>query len=282
MVQVLIPTDFSDNAMNALKYALELYKHERVEFYFLNAYQDEVYSNDELLNRNNFEDILESVRTNSQTLLESFLKAANTLAPNPRYKYHIISAYNSLIEETDIIVNAKNIDLIIMGTRGKTNDKTIRFGSNTLQVLKYVQCPILVIPENYQYKRPKHIVFTTNFMIRYKRRELKLLNRIATPYRSKIDLLYLSKYPKLSIRQEDNKAFIMETLPENNVNYVNEDHKNITDAIQSYITKNDIDLLVMVNTRHSFLEHILFKSTIDTITLHIEIPFLVMQNMGRY
>ncbi|WP_281846747.1 universal stress protein [Olleya namhaensis] len=282
MVQVLIPTDFSDNAMNALKYALELYKHERVEFYFLNAYQDDVYANDKLINRANFEDILESVRTNSQTLLESFLKAAKNLAPNPRYTYHTISAYNSLIEEADIIVNAKNIDLIIMGTRGKTNDKTISFGSNTLQVLKYVQCPVLVIPENYQYKRPKKIVFTTNFMIPYKRRELKLLSKIANPYRSKIDLLYISKYPKLSIRQEDNKTFIMETLPENDVNYVTEANKSVADAIQSYIKKHDIDLLVMVNTRHSFLENILFKSTIDTMTLHIDIPFLVMQNMGRY
>jgi len=43
MRTVLIPTDFSANAMHAIDYALDLYKCERTNFYFLHAYADEVY-----------------------------------------------------------------------------------------------------------------------------------------------------------------------------------------------------------------------------------------------
>ncbi|WAC02796.1 universal stress protein [Lacinutrix neustonica] len=146
MKSILIPTDFSDNALNALKYALELFKYERAEFYFLHAYEDDIYNDERLLNQDVFEEVVESVRTRSQDYLKSFLEVANTLSPNPKYTYHTISAYNSLIDEADKIATDKNIDLIVMGTKGKTNDSAITFGSHTLQVLKYVQCPVLVIP----------------------------------------------------------------------------------------------------------------------------------------
>ena len=47
------------------------------------------------------------------------------------------------------------------------------------------------------------------------------------------------------------------------------------------LKEKPMDMLVMVNTRHSFLENILFQTTIDNITLNTEIPFLALQNMRR-
>jgi len=148
MRQILIPTDFSENAMNAIKYALEIFKYERSEFYFMHAYEDEVYNDKALSTRDTFEDVLRVVSKSSQNNLEDLLKIVKEISPNPRHNYNIISAYNSLVDEADIIVDEKNIDVIVMGTRGETNDKKLTFGSHTLQVLKYVQCPVLSIPEN--------------------------------------------------------------------------------------------------------------------------------------
>ncbi|WAC02797.1 universal stress protein [Lacinutrix neustonica] len=59
------------------------------------------------------------------------------------------------------------------------------------------------------------------------------------------------------------------------------DNKNMTNAIYIHMKENNSDLLVMVNTRHSFLENILFESAVDKMTLHIDVPFLAMQNMRR-
>ena len=205
MKNVLIPTDFSENAMNAIRFALEFFKYDYTEFYFLHVYEDEVYDNHELLEEESFNEVLNMVCNQSQLKLESLLKEVKDIAPNPRYKYHMISAYNSLIDEVDTLVISKNIDLIVMGTKGETSNKSFAFGSNTLQVLKYVSCPVLAIPEFYMYTQPKHVLFPTNYLIPYRRRELSLLSNMVSPFRSVIDMLYISNSKKLSKRQITNK-----------------------------------------------------------------------------
>lgn len=281
MRRVLIPTDFSDNALNAINYALELFKYEISVFYFMHAYQDDIYINEALLTRETLNQATQIVSNQSQKQLEELVKEVRKKHPNPRFTYRIISSNNTLVDEADKIVEKENIDIIVMGTQGKTNQKKLTFGSHTLQVLKYVECPVLAIPSNYKYIQPKHAVFPTNYLIPYKRRELKLVCEMLAPFRSKIDVIYVSKSKTLSMRQEDNKAFIEETLCKNDTNFIIVNKKRVTEAINAYISNHNIDLLIMVNTRHSHLENILFQSPLDEISLNIDIPFLALQNIER-
>lgn len=281
MRKILIPTDFSNNAMNAIHYGVDLFKYEVSEFYFMHAYQDEIYAEEHTLTRETLAHTKETVIKRSDEQLQELLKKVTKYSPNPKHKYHLISSNSLLLDEADKIVDDENIDLVVMGTRGKTNDKNLTFGSHTLQVLKYVQCPVLAIPENYKYTQPRHILFPTNYMIPFKRRELKLLCEMASPYRAVIDMLYISKIDKLSMRQEDNRDFIKETLCKNPINFKVAKSKDILDTIYKYIRENNIDMLVMVNTRHSFLENIIFQSTIDELSLNLNIPLLALQNMKR-
>lgn len=282
MRKILIPTDFSENAMNALKYACELFKYEISEFYIMHAFRDEIYSDKDLLSRENMEEVTRIVSNKSENELEIILNEINKISPNPRHIYKTISSNNLLIDEADKIVNKEEIDIIVMGTRGKTNDRKLIFGSNTLQVLKYVQCPVLAIPENYKYTQPKRVLFPTNYLIPYKKRELKLLCYMISPYRSVVDMLYISKSNKLSLRQQDNQRFIKEELHKNKINFKTINNKNISNAIYIYIKENSIDMLVMVNTKHSFFENMFFQQTIDKISLYVDIPFLVLQNIKRH
>ena len=281
MRKILIPTDFSEIAMNAILYGVDLFKYDIAEFFILNSYQDKVYANEASLTRENLESVKTSAYKESIEQLQRTKKEISEFSPNPRHSYYVISSDNLLLDEIDKLVDQENIDIVVMGTRGETNDKNITFGSHTLQVLKYVQCPVLVIPENYKYTKPKHILFPTDYMIPYKRRELKLLCELASPYRAKIDMLYVSKTEKLSMRQEDNRDFVKETLCKNTIEFKVIKSKEIINTIYKYIKEHNIDMLVMVNTRHSFLENILFQSTIDEFTLNLNTPFLAMQNMRR-
>ena len=282
MRKILIPTDFSEIAMNAILYGIDLFKYDICEFFIMHTYQDEIYTNESSLTRENLEDAKAIVSKRSLEQLQIIQKQITEISPNPRHTYHIISSDNMLLDEADTIVDRENIDIVVMGTRGKTNNKNITFGSHTLQVLKYVQCPVLVIPENHKYTQPKHVLFPTDYMIPYKRRELKLLCEMVSPYRAEIDMLYISKTKKLSMRQEDNRDFLKETLCKNTINFLVVNSKDIINTIYKTIEEKPIDMLVMVNTRHSFLENILFQSTIDEFTLHLDIPFLALQNMRRY
>jgi nucleotide-binding universal stress UspA family protein len=282
MLSILLPTDFSKNSMNAIKYALEFFKNQRTTFYFMHAYQNEFYDHEELTSREVFNDVLDSIRNESHTNLENLISKVKDIAPNPNFSYHTISAYNTLVEEANLIADGKNIDLIIMGTKGKSDERHMIFGSQTFQVLKYVACPVLAIPSNYTNTQPKRILFPTDYMMPYKRRELKLLSVLAKSYRSRIDVLYVSTSHKLSIRQEDNKAFITDALSENEVNFFHEDSRKVADTIKTYITEKNIDIIAMVNTQHSFLEDMLFPSNIDKVSLGLNIPLLALQNTARF
>lgn len=281
MRTILIPTDFSNNAMHAIIYAMQLYKCERSNFYFLHAYADEVYGPFKKNGGKSIEEQKTAIRKNVDKSLKKLVEELTNKYHNPKHNFETLSAFESLVDAVNDFANQTNVDLIVMGTQGQTVNKKITFGSHTVQVFKYVQCPVLAVPKNYEYEQPKKILFPTDYMLPYKRRELKLLNTLAAEFKSEIHCLYISDFEDLSHRQLDNKRFLKESLPYAYLFFERAPVKNKGEAIMEYISGKDINLLVMVNARHSFLEDMLYRSTVDEIGLHPKIPFLVMQNLPR-
>ncbi len=281
MRKVVVPTDFSTNAFNALKYACQIFKYEKSEIYILHAYADEVYRQDTVVKRSFLDELKELAYQKSEQGLKEALDHIREYSPNPKHKFNLISAFGTLTDEINDLVNTENIDVVVMGTRGIINDRKLTFGSNTLQVLKYVQCPVLAVPEHYAYHPPKEMLFPSDYMVPYKRRELKLLCELSGSFRAAIHMLYINPLRKLSLRQEDNMGFLKDSLQKAQLIFETTDEGDKTVAITKYIVHKDIDLLVMVNSRHSHLEDMLYRSTIDKIGLHIKIPFLVLQNLAR-
>lgn len=281
MRKVLFPTDFSQNSLNAIKYATELFKYGPCQLYLLYAYGDDVYEEKKKAGEREFDVIKQEIHERTQRTLEDFKKQILSFSPNPKHVIHTVAEFGLLVDSVNDWVEKENIDVVVMGTKGKTADRNMTFGSNTLQVIKYVNCPVLAVPAVYGDVHPKKILFSTDFLLPYKRRELKLLSTIAKLFVSKIDFLYVSKFDKLSLRQQDNKAFLEASFEENQVDYIMEPETDVTKAINKYVDGKTYDMLVMVNTRHSYLENILYQSTIEKIGLHITIPFLVMQNLPR-
>ncbi len=281
MRKILIPTDFSDNSMNAIKYVTELFKYERSEIYILHAFSDSVYEAKAILVDEIFEELQQKALQKAKDNLEETRKQILSFSPNPKHNIHTIAEFGLLVDSVNDWVEKENIDIVVMGTKGETADKKITFGSNTLQVIKYVKCPVLAIPAVYGDVHPKNILFPTDYQLPYKRRELKLVSIIAKCFVSKLDFLYVSKFPTLSLRQQDNKNFLEASFCENQISFQHKTGTDVTKAINAYIIENPKDMLVMVNTRHSYLENILYQSTIEKIGLHIDIPFLVLQNLPR-
>lgn len=281
MRKIVVPTDFSDNAYNALVYACEIFKYERSEIYILHAFADEVYQLGNITDRKVLETKKAEIEQSSAQSLKEVLEKIKAYSPNPRHSVSTIPAFGSLIDEVNDLVNRENIDIVVMGTRGAANDRSITFGSNTLTVMKYIQCPVLAIPENYEYHPPRELLFPTNYLIPYKRRELKLLCELTGSFRSNIHMLYIDPMKKPSLRQEDNKEFLKNELRKANLTFETTEEKDKTMAISKYIVHQNIDMLVMVNTRHSHLEDMLMPSTVNTLGLHIKIPFLILQNIAR-
>lgn len=281
MQKILIPTDFSENSFNASKYAAELFKYGPAEIYILNAYTEEIYDVETELTTEELKMFKQEVSERSKKNLNEFRNNLVSLYSNPKHKVHVISVFNLLIDAVNDLVEKENIDIVVMGTKGKTADKKMTFGSNTVQVMKYVRCPVMAIPEVYKDVHPKNILFPTDYQIPHRRRELKLLSVIAKCFAASITFLYISDSHELSLRQKDNKAFLKASLERNKIGFNQISESDITESINTYIQQNPMDMLIMVNTRQSYLENILYQSTIEKIGLHIDIPFLVLQNLAR-
>ncbi len=281
MRKILIPTDFSENAFNALKYACEVFKHERTEFYIVHAYADEVYRQDAANERSILEALKVSALKSSERQLKQTEEQLKKYASNPKHSYRFVPVFANLIDAANDWVEREDIDIVVMGTRGATNDRKIVFGSNTLQVMRYVKCPVLAIPEDYEYHPPKQVLFATNYMVPYKRRELKLLGDMTGSFRSTVHLLYIDSIKTLSLRQEDHQQFLKTCLQKSELRFETTPETDKTFAITKYILHGDIDMLVIVNSRHSYLEDMLYQSTMDKLGLHLKIPFFVLPNIAR-
>lgn len=281
MRKIVVPTDFSENAYNALKYACEIFKYERSEIFIIHAFADEVYQLGNIKERSILDKKKDEVEQKTAAALEELMRKIKEYAPNPKHTYTSIATFGSLIDEVNDLVERENTDIVVMGTRGAANDKSNTFGSNTLNVMKYVQCPVLAIPEDYRYHPPKDLLFPSNYLIPYKRRELKLLCELTGSFRSTIHLLYIDPMKNLSLRQEDNQEFLKSELRKAHLVFETTPEKDKSMAITKYIVHQNIDMLVMVNTRHSHLEDLLMPTTLNKIGLHLKIPFLVLQNLSR-
>lgn len=281
MRKIIVPTDFSETAMNAIRYAMELFKYEKSEFIVMNAFADDVYENTMEMDRYFFEEYKQKAEEATDSALQNVIAEMLAASPNPRHSYECVASFGSLVDEVNDLVDTHNADLVIMGTKGKSNKKDVTFGSETLQVIKYVKCPVLAVPVGFHGYPPENILFPTDYMIPFTRRELKLVSSLASRFISMVHFLHISESKRLSHRQEDNKIFASSCFQKNKVSHIVMPGKDIAAVINAALKTHSIDMLVMVNQRHSYLENILYRSTIEKIGLEIPIPFLVLQNLPR-
>ena len=281
MKKVVFPTDFSESAFSALKFAAELFKYDKTEFFIVHAYADEVYDHEDVSNKETLEKLKLIIAKDSEEKLNQTRKDILQLFPNPRHEFKIKAGFGLIIDEVNDLVESENADLVVTATHGKRDDKNLTFGSNTLQIIKYVQCPVLSIPLGFEFNDPKKILFPTNYMLPYQKRELKFIGDLARSFGAEILMLYVSKFPLETLRQKDNQQLIKDHFRGLRLSFEHEKEVDKTKIIKKYVEARAADLLVLVNSRHSYLENLLYHSTLDEIGLHPKIPFLVLQNLHR-
>lgn len=161
MKNILVLSDFSKCANNAIRYALKMadaYGNKLVFYhatyqYFLNEMPEQAILN---LKVDAEKEHLALLKTSVQKIQKS-LKIEKI---NARYITHYGA---SLTDNLEAIIKAEKIDLIIMGTKGTSGIERILFGSNTAKVIDTVSCPVISVPEKKSFKPFKKILLFSNF-----------------------------------------------------------------------------------------------------------------------
>ena len=239
MKHILIPTDFSENAQNAIKYALSFFMEIDATFYLLHVSLLE-----ELDEEQCYYKIPEAVLDNKVALrpadrLKSELKDLKQFSKNGKHHFFAIHEYTHFIETIRKLVLEKEIDFIVMGTRGASGWKGDTIGTNTGNVITKVKCPVLVIPEKASYSSVKKIVFPTDFNIFFKNRILNTLTEILQHTRASASILYISKKVQdLTPLQKKNRNYLQEHLEDkpHSSFFITDENKYMVERKSEFLT----------------------------------------------
>lgn len=277
MNQILIPTDFSENSWNAIKYGLELFRKSKCTFYVVNINPIPPYSGAGTAVRAAAENFDEYVLKESRKELQTLLKRIEKLPLNTKHTFVTIALHDFFVDAIKREAEAKKIDLIIMGTKGASGLKKATVGSNTGDVITKVKQPLLAVPEDAIFSRPKEITFPTDYHISYDVKVLDTLIEMATMNDATIRILHISKKgEELSSEQLKKKDFLHDYLVDIKHSFHTLTGSKLETAVQCFTESRNVDMIAMVAKNLNFFQRILFRPAVEEISYHTEVPFLVL------
>lgn len=185
MKKLLVPTDFSEQADNALKVAAKIAKENNSELFLLHSIELPLHL---------------ATAKESGGLPEPlfYMKLAQRRFEDFRKKpflegitVHELVGRNEIYEEIEAACQKNDIDLIIMGSTGASGFKEMFVGSNTEKVVRTSATPVLVIKDRYPQFEVKDFVFATDFSDKFKDAFTRAKN-FADSIQAKIHLLYVN------------------------------------------------------------------------------------------
>ncbi|AVI49704.1 universal stress protein [Pukyongia salina] len=276
MKRILIPTDFSHNAWNAIEYALAFFEKVAVDIHLLHISYSGSVTDEANLHANGIS-IIDNSQKKKEKKLREIQHKIETLYPRRTARVEIRAIQSLFIEGIKNAVEENNIDLIVMGTKGASGLKEATIGSHTGAVITRVKCPILVIPERAVFEGPKNIVFPTDFNIIYKQKVLDTLLAVADLHQASVKVLRVANNDlHLNEEQEKNRSFLHDALVGRSYSFHWVKSPKLEQGLQSFIDVMDIQLVAMVAKNLNFFQRLLFKPRVARISYHSEIPFLVL------
>jgi nucleotide-binding universal stress UspA family protein len=148
--KLLCPVDCSDASKNALEYALFVSKHFNAEMHLLHAWHVNYHVRPDLsvwMETHGQQPITRVVEQEARKETELFLSALDP-ATRAALKIHVLEGEPAKTI-TDLAVS-EQVDLIVMGTHGRSAVLQIALGSVAEKVVRHAHCPVLTV------RVPKH------------------------------------------------------------------------------------------------------------------------------
>ncbi|MDJ0646558.1 MAG: universal stress protein [Flavobacteriaceae bacterium] len=277
MKNILVPTDFSENSINAIRYALNFFKESECTFYILHVVRISTLATPETSNVHTYKAVEVDYMVPAKQKLERLIKKIKPIGNARKHRFISLVGYDFFIDAVRDEVKDKNIDLIVMGTKGATGLKEVIIGSNAGDVITKVNCSALIVPENAVYESIREIVFPTDFSLFYNIKTLRPLLKILHDTGASIRILHISKSKTvLNPDQLKNKDLFKELFAECDCSFHFLTNRKVEDAVECFVESRDIDMIAMVAKNLNYFQQILFHSRVEKISYHTDIPFLVL------
>lgn len=276
-MKVLLPTDFSENAFNANRYALQMFVDDAVEFVLLHAFDVNGYVEGSQFSAAPSELGIEATRQESAASLLQLEKKLSALSKNPNHKFRRVSKNWDLVAAIKDELRFSETSLIVIGTQGSTGAYQTVYGSNTVKIMEEVKnCPILAVPADVFFSGFNEIVLANGYKIHHKEADFSYVKFLAKKYNTPIRVLHISEIGGLNAQQLENKAFLESQLQEAETTFHILEHVNVPIGIYCFSESRNSDLISFVNKKYSFMEKLLFKPLYKNLGNYSKTPVLVV------
>ncbi len=278
MKSILIPTDFSDNAGDALAYTLGLVGHQPVRVHILHVVEPNVTSPGlSVVTTDLITAQLDDARTNMQAL-EGF--SQTTLADQGKTNVKVTTNVAVGTTSATLQAEAKEIhaDAIIMGTQG-SNHSTVEkvLGTVSTNVIREAPCPVILVPRGYVFKVIDTALFATS-LDHSDPYELWRATELIKPHLSVVRCLHVVKdrVSKNDAALEAFAKYMVEHSPAIQTIFHIELGQNIEATIAEYAKDYDAELIIMHRAKRNLWETIFGPSHTKRMVFKLKVPLLVL------
>ncbi|WP_374957881.1 universal stress protein [Gilvibacter sp.] len=274
--RVLLPTDFSKNSWNAISYAIELFDKEACDFYVLHAYTPSTQITENLMASQLGLPQLDELKEASAAGLKKLSRQLAFRDESTQHRFHYISEYSFLTEAIANVCRDKDIDLVIMGTKGATDAIDVLLGGNTLAVMEKIRCcPVLAIPKSAIFGRMEEIVFPTSFREGYKKQQMQHLTTMAHLCKAPIRVLHISDEP-LDSDQKNQKKLLTTMLQGVEYSFHLLENVDIPTGLNCFVQSRDSSMVAFINPKHGIFSNWFRRPLARELNYHSKVPVLTL------
>ncbi|MNF44337.1 universal stress protein UspE [compost metagenome] len=272
MKTILVPTDFSSNAKNALKYANAFAQATNYKIKLLHAYFP-IFGKS-----NKIPEII--AEENARVKKESQKNLENLCS-----KYVEVSCDNLLTigDPIDTILDISQkskFDLIIMGTHGASGLQQILFGSNTTGVISKSTVPVLAIPQRYRFRKIDTIVYASDLKNTFN--ELKHIIPIAKQLDATIEILNLNYDYNTTDDEKQTIEKKIKSLSYKKIKFIEQKvtlDQSIAKQLKKYLVKHIPQILAMFPAEKSWFDKIFISSNTEKMANQLKVPLLSIRKI---
>lgn len=273
MVNILVPTDFSQLSKSALKYAIKIANKLGGNITVLHvmtmtralriSMRDKILSPDQ--------DLMESAGAELERMIKTLSEQYKSHAA---IKYHVVrGAYfpSTLLREARRLRSG----LVVMGTRGATGITKTFLGSNTNSVIEVSHVPVLAVPEKADFKGFRNVVYASD--LRNLEDELSMLVRYIEKFGSTIHLLHIVPPGEEVEAVESKIETVLQGFAYKNIITLVLVDPDVNSAVDQYVEVSRADVLAMFTHEISFFEKVFDTSMTRKMAFHSRVPLLAFR-----
>lgn len=269
MKTILVPTDFSKAAVNATEYAINLANRMNAKVMLLHVYNVPImpYTDVPVVYP-----MPQELHQDAERLLEKQVQNFKKKVINAEISFKAVMG----LPVNEIEQQAKDVAFIVMGMRDAGKLSELLIGSVATAVIKTVDIPVFLIPENVTYKDPSKIVLATDYSLKTRMEVLEPLKELIRLYNSKLFIVNIKTDQDTLVENVIAETRVEEKFADTDHLYYFPENENLVDGINEFINHKQADLLAIMPHRYNWLEGLFHSRSSKKLAFHTHAPLLAL------